>query len=409
MPEYLTDADIKVLAARAVADGVRFEKADAGEPGLRVRAFPSGTVVWFFWYRTKAGQARRYRLGAYPKMTLSAARKRAKHESTDVDRGGDPQGRLQQQRAERKGRQGAMKLSDLCDDFAADQKKRWRPATRAGWLRYIEADIKPGLGRRIPGEITTDDVLAFLEHLKRTRGAVSVARCYEVLRRIFRWAVARRKLPTSPCFGLDAGELLTRPEQRSRTYSDDEIRAILAASQQTELRHLVPLLFHTAARQEETRSAERRHVDVNARVWTIPAERSKTGEAHRVPLSSGALAVLDELPERGRLFPAATSEGYMDPPRYHVLKLRRLSGVADFRLHDVRRTVRQRLADMGVSAHVGEAVLGHLPPKIVRTYTPQWEPIREMAAALEAWSAELGRIVRSEERRGADVVPLVRA
>jgi integrase len=171
------------------------------------------------------------------------------------------------------------------------------------------------------------------------------------------------------------------------------------------------LLFFTATRNEETRSAEWRDVDLSSKLWTIPAAKSKTGEAHRVPLSSGALAVLADL--RGTdarfLFPAPTKTGFMDAPQKAMALIRRKSGIDDFRIHDVRRTVRQRLADMDVSAHVGEAILGHLPPKIVRTYTPQWEPVREMAAALEAWSAELHRILRNEGRRGADVLPMVRA
>jgi integrase len=82
------------------------------------------------------------------------------------------------------------------------------------------------------------------------------------------------------------------------------------------------------------------------------------------------------------------------------------SGVA-FRLHDVRRTVRTRLAEMGVPENVAEAVLGHTLPRLVRTYN-RHEPVPEMRSALEAWSTRLGAILNGTARQ-AEVVAFARA
>jgi integrase len=402
--EYLTDAFIKKLEPRAD----RFEVSDTDEAGLRLRVTPIGAKVFSYWFRNSAGRTRRVALGAFPGLSLSAARKRARKLSVTIDGGGDPAGEREAKRAAHRSRKDAAKLSDICDDFIRDQQKNWRPSTRIGWTRWIKADIVPRLGHMIPAEVTTDDVLSFIEGLKKKRGPVSVARCYEVLRRILRWATARRKLRTSPCAGLDARELVAKAETRSRTYSDPEIRAILAAAAGTELRHLLPLIFYTATRSLETRSARWADIDTVGRVWTVPSERSKTGEAHRVPLSSGAMAVLEELKGETYLFPAPTREGYMDAPQKAVETIRKLSNISDFRLHDCRRTTRQRLHDLGVSAEVAEAVLGHLPSRLLRTYAPNYEPLAAMASALEAWSVELGRILRNEEKRPATVLPIGR-
>ena len=62
---------------------------------------------------------------------------------------------------------------------------------------------------------------------------------------------------------------------------------------------------------------------------------------------------------------------------------------------------------MGVSLDVSEAILSHAPPRIIRTYD-RYEPVPEMRAALEAWSARLEGIVSGETRK-AVVVPLARA
>jgi len=70
-----------------------------------------------------------------------------------------------------------------------------------------------------------------------------------------------------------------------------------------------------------------------------------------------------------------------------------------FRLHDVRRTVRTRLAEIGVPENVAEAVLGHAMPRLLRTYN-RHESVPEMRAALEAWSARLEAIVNGAARLG---------
>jgi hypothetical protein len=70
-------------------------------------------------------------------------------------------------------------------------------------------------------------------------------------------------------------------------------------------------------------------------------------------------------------------------------------------------TVKTRLREMGVSQDVSEAILSHAPPRIIRTHD-RYEPVPEMRAALEAWSARLEGIVSGETRK-AVVVPLERA
>jgi integrase len=358
------------------------------------------------WYRTHAGQARRFKLGRYPGLTLSKARKAARAALTDRDRGKDPQADRRRERAELKARRAALRVSELCDLFVRDQKPRWRPATADSWVRYIERDIKPGLGRHLASEVGPDDILAFLEALtEKGRKPTSVSYAYEVTRRVWSWALAKRKVPSSPFLGLKVTDTLRRPQERSRIYNDQELRAILGAAPATELRVLVPLLFETAARQHEARSMRWEHVDLAGKVWSVPAESSKTRFAHRVPLTDRAVELLESIgPGAGYVFPAGNREGYVAPPARALTKLREACGVVDLRLHDIRRTVRQRLTDLGVDERTAESILGHRPPKLVRTYVPE-EPIDRMRAALDRWSRHLAAIVAGEERRSADVLP----
>jgi integrase len=79
----------------------------------------------------------------------------------------------------------------------------------------------------------------------------------------------------------------------------------------------------------------------------------------------------------------------MDVPNKAITRLRRAEGVpCDFRLHDVRRTVATRLAEMGTHVPIIEAILGHRPPRLVRTYQVH-APVGEMrsSAGAPSWTA----------------------
>lgn len=80
--------------------------------------------------------------------------------------------------------------------------------------------------------------------------------------------------------------------------------------------------------------------------------------------------------------------------------------MSDFRLHDLRRTVATRLAGSGVPVYLIEAVLGHRPPRLVRTYQ-RHTYVPEQRSALEAWSAKLAGVLAGKAE-GAEGLPLAR-
>src|SRR5262249_41771985 len=187
---------------------------------------------------------------------------------------------------------------------------------------------------------------------------------------------------------------------RERVYTNDELRAIFAGLPGTEVADLVPLIAYTAVRSEEARSARWSEMDLDQGVWTIA--ETKEGKPHLVALSAGARRVLARLGRDGPfLFSAPTREGFMDPPQKAIEALRERSGVPDFRLHDLRRTVRTRLPGLGVSPDVAERVLGHALPGMRKVYD-QYDYLPQTRKALEAWSKHLDGILAARESGGAD-------
>jgi integrase len=172
------------------------------------------------------------------------------------------------------------------------------------------------------------------------------------------------------------------------------------------------VLFHTATRSDETRSMRWADVDTERGVWTIPPESSKTGEitgeAHVVPLSTGVRAILKARRDRKvaplspYVFPAP-SGGYMRHPVRGIAAVRERSGVKDFQLHDVRRTVSQRIAEE-FGEGMSHSILGHARQRLGRTYIPN-RPLKEQRAGLEWWSGELGRLLASDMSQDAASQP----
>ncbi len=145
-------------------------------------------------------------------------------------------------------------------------------------------------------------------------------------------------------------------------------------------------------------------LDFERALWTIPPEATKTGEItgepHVVPLSAGALQILGR--RRGQkvaplspyVFPAP-SGGYLRHPHRAIPALRAQSDVVDFRLHDVRRTVSQRIAEE-FGEGMSHSILGHARQRLGRTYIPN-RPLKEQRDGLEWWSAELSRLLVAEK------------
>jgi integrase len=250
---------------------------------------------------------------------------------------------------------------------------------------------------------------------KRKPAPVSANRCYEVVRRLFAWAVETDRVAVSPVM------LKGRHEEgsRERTYTNDELRAILAAVADSELRDLVPLLAYTGTRSHETRAARWADIDFERELWTIPPEDAKSDRKHEVPLSEGALRLLERIrDEQGDkpspwVFPAPTTKcatchevGHMDQPNKALravgeaaLGLRRSEDGDEWegealRLHDLRRTVADRMRhDLHVPPYVVDlGVLGHAAPPLVQTYMPRAN-VAEVRAALDVWGKYLDTIL----------------
>jgi integrase len=138
-------------------------------------------------------------------------------------------------------------------------------------------------------------------------------------------------------------------------------------------------------------------VDLKKGEWIIPASETKNGAEHLVPLSDTAVALLSSVPRPAEpkgphIF--TTTDGEIPINGFTVAKRRldRASGITGWRVHDIRRTVRTRLAKIKIPDSIAERVLNHLPGGIVRVYNIH-DYAEEKREALDLWAAHLRDIV----------------
>ena len=151
-------------------------------------------------------------------------------------------------------------------------------------------------------------------------------------------------------------------QKRNRVLTEDERRAIWrATSGSGDYATIVRLLLLTGQRREEVAVIRWTKLDFERAVWSLPADRTKNGQAYDVPLSDLALEILRDHEPRGeRELIFGEGKGSFSGWSQAKSRLDRRSDVSGWRLHDIRRTVVTGMAELGVQPHIIEAAVNHL-------------------------------------------------
>jgi integrase len=220
-----------------------------------------------------------------------------------------------------------------------------------------------------------------------------------------------------------ATEPAIKAVSRDRVLSDGELVAVWKACAEDGYGRIVRLLILTGQRREEVGAMADAELDLPGRRWTIPWERTKNGSRtripHEVPLSDQALAIVNSAPRReGRDLLFGDGEGSFSgwSKAKEALDARiaeaqpKRAGKAKppqpWRLHDIRRTVATRMADLGVPPHVVEAVLNHISGTkagVAGTYNRALY-LPERRQALDHWGAHVAALVAG--KAGSNVVAM---
>jgi integrase len=199
----------------------------------------------------------------------------------------------------------------------------------------------------------------------------------------------------------------TSERARDRVLNDDELRLVWRTAGKIggPFGLLVQLLALTGQRRNEVAEMQWSELDFEARLWTLPRERVKTGQPHQVSLSRAAIAVLKSILRIGEGRFVLTTTGKTPSNGYSKGK-RRLEALLPpempaWRLHDLRRTVASGMARLGIDLPVIEKVLGHRSGSfagIVGVYQ-RHDFADETRTALETWGRHIEGLISGQPTR----------
>ncbi|MGI4976256.1 MAG: tyrosine-type recombinase/integrase [Janthinobacterium lividum] len=384
------------LTARTVTAAKPGMHADGGGLWLRVQ---TGGRAWLFRYKSPVtGRERLMGLGRTADVPLARARATAAEARQVVAAKRDP---LTERRAAAVVQAGDQQtFQQAAEAYIESQRPGWRnPKHAEQWTSTLTQHAFPTLGKLPVGQVGTEDVMRVLEPIwtqipetaSRVRGRVELVLDYAA-------AKGWRSGDNPARWRGHIAHMLPKRSRMSKVKHHRalpykqiaQVMAVLAASDRRSALALRFLVL-TAARSSEVRGATWSEIDLVERTWTVPGERMKAGNEHRVPLSSAALEVLQLARERGegqgspyvflgRIAGCGLSDVAMS-------KALHFAAGSDSTVHGLRSTFRDWCGEMtDHPGDVAEMALAHAVRDKVEAAYRRGDLFEKRRAMMEAWA-----------------------
>ncbi|MDI9849020.1 integrase arm-type DNA-binding domain-containing protein [Rhodoblastus sp. 17X3] len=289
-------ADVEIKKAKSAFQP--YKMRDEGWLFLLVK--PSGSKLWQMGYRF-AGKEKTLSIGIYPSVLLKDARAKRDEAMALLAKGIDPS---QQRKIEKQERVSAAGITFkiVAAEYQDKLRREGRAPAMLNKLKWLLSLVPPKFGERPIGQISTVEILAALKSVEARENLGTAKRLRATVGAVIRYAIAPGRAETDPTLALKGALVAPKAKHRAVEALDGQPETVAALK-------LLPLVF---TRPGELRMAEWSEFDLDRRVSTIPASRTKMRREHLVPLASQALTVLADLKDitgGGRLvFPGIRSK-----------------------------------------------------------------------------------------------------
>lgn len=380
----------------------RYELFDQHVKGLGIRVSPGGSKTFFISYHSPIDDnSRRFTLGKFPALSLSEARKQAKRLFIDIAQGNDPG---KEKRKREQAEKQKIDFNLLADQFLLEHVVHLKPNTQKVYKSIIERHIKQALGKIEVQDFTRQDARRYLKTFADKDQPVHGNRVHANLSKMLNFAVDEGYIKANPMNGLPK---LGKESSRERAYSNIEIKKLWEGfeSEYSVTNAFLKMLMLLAQRRGETAHMKWSDIDLNKKLWTIPATDTKNNMEHTVPLNDVSIGLI------GQLKPITGSQTYVFNSLYKdntpinsftklANRIKKRSGIEDFRIHDLRRTVATQLAKDGVPQEVLKKILNHttgMKQDITSVYN-RYDYLEEKRTALNNWERILKQIISGENQ-----------
>jgi integrase len=372
---------------------------DSEITGLGLRVTAAAYKAFTFTYRTHSGVSRRLTIGNVDDWPLKLAREEARRLRRLVDTGRDPMGERHEQRT-------APMVRDLVERWRAEKAAALRSRTRTENESMITGWIMPALGSLKVADVKRADIQKLHRTITASGARVRANRTVALVRYLFALSVEWEMRLDNPANGIKPNP----EEKRERYLEGDEMARLfeaLASQPNRTAANIIELLLLTGARRSEVMRLRWDQVNFTTGVWTKPASTTKQKKLHRVPLNEPALELLtqvrkvceDEAAKYGHnpsewVFPTrrGRARGPVVDIKHVWNSVRRETGLADVRLHDLRHQFASVVASNGGSLPLIGALLGHSQASTTQRYAHLFAATDQAGAVVDAAKNGRGRV-----------------
>ena len=368
--------------------------------GLYFRVQPNGKKSWLFRYKKNDGKWSWLGLGAYPKVSAASARKRAIELQNSIAGGQEVHTKVstkQKQVAE-----ANMMFSTLINDWLATKVNNWDEVTYDKAVKSIHRHIIPEFGHRDYSQITPQEWLSFFKSLQNDLGIYTqIEKLTSYCRSSYNLAKFRGEITSNPLEGMT--EFLDKGDRGNMKHVEiNELSELIQSIRTHASRPIaigLELLVLLFPRPSELREAVWDDFNLDQAEWIKPAEKTKTGIIHAVPLPKQAITLLRELQsfktESDLLFPSRDSyERPISNMTFNValnrLGYKNRQNPHGFR-HIASTAFNNKYSDKG---QVVEACLGHIKKGVKGRYDKA-QHFEERIEMMQWWADEVDRMVKN--------------
>ena len=372
--------------------------AVGGVSGLYLQVTSSGARSWIL-RATVGGKRRDMGLGGFPDVTLAFAREKAREARSKIEQGLDPI--LERERALsllRAEQAKSMTFEAACQALIDAKSDEWRnPKHRAQWAASLATYAYPTIGKLQVGDVGQAHILSILQPIWKEK-TETATRLRGRIEQVLDWARVRgfREGENPARWRGHLDKLLPAPTKIAKVVHHKALPIDAMPGFMAQLRQrkglsarALEFLVLAAARSGEVRGATWQEIDMEAAVWTVPAERMKAQKEHRVPLSPQALALLAGMPRvegNDLVFPAPRGGQLSDMTLTNLMRRMELEAVP----HGMRSTFRDWAAERThFPREVAEMALAHTIGNAVEAAYRRGDLFTKRAEMMAAWSVFL--------------------
>ena len=386
----LTDKEIK--AAKPQEKEYNLFDGD----GLRLRVKPNGSKHWILnYYRPNSRKRANLSLGKYPDLPLAKARKATMEAKELLAEGIDPQEKRKLEQQEHKAIHQhtffnvanewfEIKKGDVTADYAVDI---WRS---------LELHIFARLGEIPVREITAPQVIELLKPIEAKGSLETVKRLAQRLNEIMNFATNCGLIHANPLTGIKAAFKKPKKENMAAltpTELPELMSAIANASIKRTTRCLIEWQLHTMTRPSEASGARWDEINLDEKIWVIPADRMKKRREHRIPLTEQALELLEVMrPISGNrvyVFPSDRDPKKPCNSQTANMALKRMGFAGRLVSHGLRSLASTALNEQGFEPDLIEAALAHVDDNQVRSAYNRTDYLERRRPMMYWWSGHI--------------------